>query len=144
MLPETVNVPVEVNVQVAPVVVNEAQAGVLANVIVGEPELALTMTGFTDVGTLSPPVPPEVNDQFVVVVVFQVPEPPTQYIVALDTQVKIMIPCPPDAAVTEALLLPPAPPPYKPPAPPVAVVVDEPAPPPPPPEPARVPVATTR
>jgi hypothetical protein len=52
MLPETVNVPVEVIVQVAPVVVNDRQVGVLDSVIVGEPELALTITGFIDVGTL--------------------------------------------------------------------------------------------
>ena len=63
ILPETVSVPVEVKVQVAPVVVNEAQANAPVKVIVGEPELALTITLSIVVGAAAPEAPPEDNDQ---------------------------------------------------------------------------------
>ena len=49
-LPLTVNVPVEVKVQVAPVVVSDLQTGEPDRVIVGLPELLSTITGVIDEG----------------------------------------------------------------------------------------------
>jgi hypothetical protein len=46
-------------------------------------ELASKNTLSTDVGALAPPAPPEVSDQLVVLVVFQVPVPPRQYLSAI-------------------------------------------------------------
>jgi hypothetical protein len=84
ILPETV-IPVDpAIVQVAPVVVNDRQGlAVPLTVIVGEPELALIITASAAVGTEAPPAPPEVADQFVVVVASQVPLPPRQYLSAI-------------------------------------------------------------
>jgi hypothetical protein len=42
------------------------------------PELASKKTSSTAVGALAPPAPPVVADQFVVLVLSQVPVPPTQ------------------------------------------------------------------
>jgi hypothetical protein len=83
MLPETVKVPVESIVQVAPVVVRDWQTNTPVNVIVGEPDAAFTITASAAVGTEAPPAPPEVADQFVVELVSQVPDPPTQYLSAI-------------------------------------------------------------
>ena len=47
--------------------------------------LLLIITSSTIVGAEAPPAPPEVADQFVVLLVSQVPEPPTQYLVAMLT-----------------------------------------------------------
>ena len=46
-------------------------------------EAALKITSSAAVGADAPPPPPEVADQFVVVTVFQLPLPPTQYLVAI-------------------------------------------------------------
>jgi hypothetical protein len=73
-----VRVPVDVRVQVAPVVVNDAQLNDPDNVIVGEPELLSITTLSFKVGTACPPLPPEVRAQFVVLEVSHVPFPPTQ------------------------------------------------------------------
>jgi hypothetical protein len=77
--PLTFNVPVEDSVHVAPVVVNDLQTGTPVNVTVGEPELASIIVLSTNVGAKTPPEPPEVFDQLVVVDASQVPLPPTQY-----------------------------------------------------------------
>jgi hypothetical protein len=79
----TAKVPVPAIVQVAPVVVIDAQARVPVNVIVGEPEALLIITASLIVGTEAPPEPPEVVDQFVVFIALQVPEPPRQYLSAI-------------------------------------------------------------
>jgi hypothetical protein len=47
------------------------------------PDALSKITLSTDVGTLAPPPPPVEADQFVVEVVFHVPEPPTQYLSAI-------------------------------------------------------------
>ena len=47
------------------------------------PELASKNTSSTVVGALDPEAPPEVAAQFVVLVLFQVPLPPTQYLFAI-------------------------------------------------------------
>ena len=85
MLPETVMVPVDAIVQVEPVVVKLKQGLVVpaTTVIVGEPESTLIITSSAAVGTDAPPAPPEVSDQFVVVVASQLPLPPRQYLVAI-------------------------------------------------------------
>ena len=51
----------------------------------GEPlsEPASKYTLSAEVGTLAPPVPPDVVDQLVVELAFQVPAPPTQYLSAI-------------------------------------------------------------
>ena len=46
-------------------------------------ELASKTTSSADVGALAPLAPPEDAAQFVVVVASQLPEPPTQYLVAI-------------------------------------------------------------
>lgn len=46
-------------------------------------DAALKITSSAAVGADAPPAPPEVADQFVVIPVFQVPLPPTQYLVAI-------------------------------------------------------------
>jgi hypothetical protein len=80
MPPFNVMVPVDVSVQVAPVVVKDAQGvSVPLNVIVGEPELLSTIAASAGPGGKLPPVPPEVVDQLVVEEVSHVPLPPTQY-----------------------------------------------------------------
>jgi len=83
ILPETANVGVVpvANVQPVTEVVNDRQvnAPVIVTVL-GVPEEALKNTLSEAVGTAAPPAPPEVKDQFVVVVVSQVPVPPTQYL----------------------------------------------------------------
>jgi hypothetical protein len=43
----------------------------------------LKITSSAEVGAEAPPAPPDVADQFVVVRLFQVPLPPTQYLVAI-------------------------------------------------------------
>jgi hypothetical protein len=63
--------------QVAPVVFKDKQLA-FETVILGDPELALTIALSGDPGTPAPPEPPEVKDQCVVSVSSQVPLPPTQ------------------------------------------------------------------
>jgi hypothetical protein len=60
-------------------------AAVAATVHVPEPELALKNTLSADVGAEAPPAPPDVADQFAVLVLSQVPVPPTQYLSAMLT-----------------------------------------------------------
>jgi hypothetical protein len=48
-----------------------------------DPEDPLKYTSSADVGTEKPPVPPDVSDQFVVVLPSHVPAPPTQYLLAI-------------------------------------------------------------
>ena len=79
MLPFNPSVPVEVSVQVAPVVVKDLQTGAPVNVTVGEPELASIIASSVKLGATAPPEPPEVFDQLVVLVPLQVPLPSTQY-----------------------------------------------------------------
>jgi hypothetical protein len=83
MPPEIDNVPVDVNVQVAPVVVKDKQTNAPVSVIVGEPEALSIITASAAVGTEAPLEPPEAVDQLVVDDVFQVPVPPTQYLLAI-------------------------------------------------------------
>jgi len=84
MLPETVIPVVPAIVQVAPVVVKLKQGlAVPLVVMVGEPELASTITASAAVGTDAPPEPPEEVDQFVVVEASHVPVPPRQYLLAI-------------------------------------------------------------
>jgi hypothetical protein len=83
ILPEMVNWPEEVSVQVAPVVVRLWHTKTPVKVIVGEPEDALIITASAAVGTDAPPGPPDVVDQLVVDEVFQVPVPPRQYLSAI-------------------------------------------------------------
>ncbi len=46
-------------------------------------EAELNITSSAEVGAEAPPAPPDVADQFVVIPGAQVPEPPTQYLVAI-------------------------------------------------------------
>ena len=48
------------------------------------PELTSKTTSSPLVGTDCPPAPPDVSDQFVVVVASHVPDPPTQYLMAMN------------------------------------------------------------
>jgi hypothetical protein len=82
MLPATVKLPVLVSVQVAPVVVRLRQFKVPVNVITGDPEDPSIKTSSVAVGAVAPAAPPEVAAQCVVVV-SQVPVPPTQYLDAI-------------------------------------------------------------
>ena len=77
-LPVIDKLPVPVRTHVEPVVVKEAHARAPVMVMVGVPELASTMTASFCEGTTTPPAPPDVLDQLVVVDVSQVPVPPTQ------------------------------------------------------------------
>jgi hypothetical protein len=63
---------------VEPVVSMDRHAVPLAIVHVPAPDEALRKTSSAFVGTDAPPAPPDVADQWVVVVVSQVPVPPTQ------------------------------------------------------------------
>ena len=51
-------------------------------VLLDNPELESKTTSSDDVGAVCPPAPPEKLAQFVVVDASQVPDPPTQYLVA--------------------------------------------------------------
>jgi hypothetical protein len=62
--PDIVKVPEDVKVQVAPVVVNDAQFNTPDKVITGEPELLSIITLSAADGGVAPPMPPEVLDQF--------------------------------------------------------------------------------
>jgi hypothetical protein len=57
-------------------------------VIVPVPQLALNSAASAAPGAEAPDAPPEVVDQFAVEVVFQVPVPPTQYLLAIDSHLK--------------------------------------------------------
>ena len=50
-------------------------------------------------GTEAPDAPPEVSDQFVVLVVFHVPLPPTQYLVTGDAEVNTSVTAAPELLV---------------------------------------------
>jgi hypothetical protein len=77
-LPLTLTLFEPANVPVYPVKFKLRQLPVAVTVTVPAPELESKNTSSADVGTLAPPVPPELADQFVVVVVSQLPVPPTQ------------------------------------------------------------------
>jgi hypothetical protein len=83
IFPETVKVPDDVKVNEEPVVVKLLHNKAPVRVIVPEPEEPLKNTSSAAVGTLAPLAPPEVADQTVVLVVFHVPVPPTQYLSAI-------------------------------------------------------------
>jgi hypothetical protein len=57
-------------------------------VIVPAPQLALKMAASAAPGADAPDAPPEVADQLAVDVVFHVPVPPTQYLLAIDSHLK--------------------------------------------------------
>jgi hypothetical protein len=83
-LVEQLIVPVDVNVNaLEPVVFRLRQLSAPVNVTVPVPERLSNITSSAIVGTDAPPAPPEVADQFVVDVVFQVPVPPRQYLSAI-------------------------------------------------------------
>lgn len=88
---ETVRAPVMVKVlpklNVAPVAVIVIEITVIATevVIVGVPVSIKTVSAL--VGTEAPPVPPDVADQLVVVEASHVPDPPTQYLAAINYKV---------------------------------------------------------
>jgi hypothetical protein len=82
-LPLTVNdgdVPIANVHPVTDVVMSKQVKAPVIVTVLGVPEEALKNTLSEAVGTAAPPAPPEVKDQFVVVVVSQVPAPPTQYL----------------------------------------------------------------
>jgi hypothetical protein len=84
MLPLMFNVPVDVKVRTGAPVVRLWQFSAPVKVMVPVPEKLSNTTSSTEVGTVPvPPVPLEVLAQLVVLVVFHVPVPPTQYIVAM-------------------------------------------------------------
>jgi hypothetical protein len=89
VLPLTVRVPDNVTIfgEVEEVVkvAHTAEEQVIEYEDAPGPLFALIITSSALVGTEAPPAPPEVADQFVVLVEFQVPEPPTQYLVAMLT-----------------------------------------------------------
>jgi len=79
--PAIVKAPVDVKVQVAPVVVKEAHEETPDKVIVGDPELpSIIAASFCD-GATTPPDPPEELAQLVLVDASHVPLPLTQYTV---------------------------------------------------------------
>jgi hypothetical protein len=83
-LPEQVIVPpLTFNDDEEPVVLRDAHTAVEVGDIVPVPELASKITASAAVGAEAPPAPPDVVDQFVVVVVSQVPAPPRQYLFAI-------------------------------------------------------------
>jgi hypothetical protein len=57
-------------------------------VIVPAPQLALKIATSAAPGTVAPPTPPEVRDQFKTLKVFHVPVPPTQYLLAIKRHLK--------------------------------------------------------
>lgn len=91
-VPATVKVPVPATVIAVagsmPVVLSVKQAGFVPSVTVKSLvpvfELASKMTASAVVGADAPDAPPEEADQLVVPVDAQVPEPPTQYLFAID------------------------------------------------------------
>jgi hypothetical protein len=79
--PAIVKAPVDVKVQVAPVVVKEAHEAMPDKVTVGAPELpSIIAASFCD-GATTPPDPPEELAQLVLVDASHVPLPLTQYTV---------------------------------------------------------------
>jgi hypothetical protein len=74
--------PEKVNALLADAVMSKHTADEEVIVIVPVPEEALNITLSDRVGAEAPPAPPGLADQFVVVLAFQVPEPPTQYLSA--------------------------------------------------------------
>ena len=82
-LPAIVGVPVELNVNELPVVVSDLAVNAPVSVTVPDPEEPSKNTSSTMVGTLAPLAPPVVALQLVVDDVFQVPAPPTQYLLAI-------------------------------------------------------------
>jgi hypothetical protein len=86
ILPDKDRVPVLTNANVELVVVRLLALSAPVRVIVpGPPDPELKNTSSPDPGTLAPLGPPDVVDQLAILVVSQVPVPPTQYLSATVT-----------------------------------------------------------
>ena len=77
-LPEIVSVPVELNVNDEPVVINDFTGIAPDNVIVPDPELESKYAFIVESGIQKPAEPPDVADQLFTFVVSHVPVPPIQ------------------------------------------------------------------
>lgn len=84
MVAAQVSVPPKFSTAPVALIVKEFMLTATDVVTVGVPDRESIVTSSALVGTDAPPAPPDVADQLVVVAASHVPDPPTQYLAAMD------------------------------------------------------------